>query len=311
MTRIIATVVLATFSVPMMGTGQDAEERELPAYPEGVPRGMVFDEAGGRWRPPTIAEVVGEIAAIGHPGTGPLGLRENQAATVAVSLLRQEFGPVPEAEIKSWADDLADLILASASGESQDVWYKARAVLRRAAWPAGAYLEASGYVSDEDLSGEPAQAAFDALVRVYETLAARALANGGDDPFLEAANSDAEARLAGRPHGWRGWNYELGGLQSALADIFEADLAGRGWDYVLALFEASDPPVPCVEVSETGTDPPPPCPRSSTWCEAGELLHRDALGNVREQPSPGPDPERWFRLCPRWIGVSPLHPAGR
>jgi len=64
-----------------------------------------------------------------------------------------------------------------------------------AVWRPGVYVsdpEGSGQhiLTADDIRGVPVPEAFDALVRIYETLAERALAEGGDDPFLEAARRD-------------------------------------------------------------------------------------------------------------------------
>ena len=67
-------------------------------------------------------------------------------------------------------------------------------------WRPGVYVsdpEGSGQhiLTADDIRGVPVPEAFDALVRIYETLAERALAEGGDDPFLEAARAALGAGL--------------------------------------------------------------------------------------------------------------------
>lgn len=96
---------------------------------------LVVVPDGDRQRPPTGIEVLGAIAAVGHPGTGPLGLPDHMADDLAVALLRQRYGPMPEAGIGALADALADLILdpASDTDKSIDARSKARSRLRRAA----------------------------------------------------------------------------------------------------------------------------------------------------------------------------------
>ena len=62
-----------------------------------------------------------------------------------------------------------------------------------AAWRPGVYVDGLGY--NEDVPGEPVSGAFEALVRIYETRAALALAGGGEDPFMEAAWRYHETRV--------------------------------------------------------------------------------------------------------------------
>lgn len=80
----------------------------------------------------------------------------------------------------------------------------AGSALTYAVWQPGAYV-GSGYVDADDLRGVPLPEAFDALVLIHETLAARALAEGGDDPFLEAARRDHAHMTPDGPPGVRPW----------------------------------------------------------------------------------------------------------
>ena len=225
---------------------------------------LVLDS--GRARPPTAAEVLERLAA------GD----DRDAGVMAKHLLRQTYGPMPEAEIEALIDAMVDLMLADTVG--REALFQARHALVSAVWRPGTYLHGNiGYLTEDDLKGEPVPAAFDALVRVYETRAARALAEGGDDPFLEAARRDFEPREAGRaPPGRPEHDVLLGSLR----DIFNADQEGRGWAYVLALFERSKPP-------QAGD-------RGSIWCAAGHFLH---YALYPRPGRPGPDPERYRRFC--------------
>ena len=154
-------------------------------------------------------------------------------------------------------------------------------------------MDGSGYLDADDLQGVPVPEAFDALVRIHETLAARALAEGGDDPFLEAARRDHAHKT---PDGHQ-TTFEHQQLFGSLKHVFRADMApgGRGWAYLLALFERSKPP--CREA-----EGPPDCATGhlgSAWCAAGYLLHQNAfnrsLSGVR--PWPGPNQDQWERRC--------------
>ena len=303
--RTTTAAVLAALLASLQGVRGQEKEAKPPSYPHGVPQGMVLD--GGQWRMPTASEVLGEITAVGHPRPGPLGLSAHLADDLAVAVLRQRFGPVPAAEIRALANALADSILIYDADRFRSARRAARAALRRAAWRPGVYVGGGRFAND--LAGEPAQAAFDALVRVYETRAERALANGGDDPFMEAARGDS---VAGRASG----DTEMNLLRRSLTDVFYADpqgtkgREGRGWAYVLDVFDRSDPPPVCLHQQPvvlpdetrryvTGTEPPPPCLRDlgSAWCAAGSLLHVTELSFEGPRPWPGPEPTGWWRLC--------------
>ena len=171
------------------------------------------------------------------------------------------------------------------------------------------------------LPGIPAQSAFDALVRVYETFAARAPASGGTDPFVEAARRDTRAERAHGPPRF-GRHTEAYTLSKSLYDVFWADpegtegREGRGWVFVLDLFNGSTPPVCNSLVRDTGDgeELPAECERS-IWCEAGYLLHNGGSRLAGRHPWPGPDRDRWVRYCyedlpKRWRQGSPPHRAG-
>ena len=231
--------------------------------------------------PTTVDDVLQRLAA----GNDSEAL--NRAGNDATRLLRQEHGPMTAEEIGTLVEGLVKMALAPnacadflcADGPSE-----AGFALRFAARRPGVYVDGFGYRDADDLRGVPVPEVFDGLVRIYETLAARAIANGGDDPFLEAAWRDEEA--AGG-HSWR--------LYRSLSHVFRADLApdGRGWAYALALFERSRPP--CKEY-----DGPPEAPDctvgpGSAWCAAGDLLRQTAMMEAR--PWPGPDQDLWERRC--------------
>lgn len=218
----------------------------------------------------------------------------NKAHNDAASLLRQVHGPMTTEEIGALIEGLVEMALASKACANY-LCSAADAVgsaLRFAVWRPGTYVDASGYLDADDLLGVPLPEAFDALVRIYETLAARALAEGGDDPFLEAARRDHAHRT---PDGFQ-TTFEHTRLDGALRHVFSADMApgGRGWAYVLALFERSKPP--CRE-----GEGPPDCATGrlgSAWCAAGFHLHENAFTSLRGvRPWPGPDQDRWERRC--------------
>ena len=235
----------------------------------------------------------------------------NRAGNEALNLLRQVNGrgePVPRtaAEIRTLVEGLVEIALASCDDNRCTGPAQARWALVSATWRSGVYVDGlaavsagDGYLTADDVRGEPVLEAFDALVRIYETLAARALANGGDDPFMEAAWRYHEARVRD-PNGPR-TTAEHSQLYGSLRDVFDADPApgGRGWAYALALFERSKPP--CKEGD--GSPGPPECATGpgSAWCAAGDLLHQSetskALSGMR--PWPGPNPDLWKRRCGR------------
>ena len=102
---------------------------------------------------------------------------------------------------------------------------------------------------EAEVRGVPYDGAFDALVRIYETLAAQALSEGGSDPFAEADRRT--------PYGdWK--------LRGALHSIYLADMSGRGADYLLAVFRGSEKPPPPCEGAR--------CVHGSAWCAAGDIL---------------------------------------
>ncbi len=224
----------------------------------------------------------------------------NKARNDAAGLLRQVDGPLPAEDIEALIEGLVEIALdPDANACDYSCPNKtASSVLRFAVWRPGVHAtdpEGTGKqlpIPADALQGVPVPEAFDALVRIYETLAERALAEGGDDPFLEAARRDEANRT---PDGF-GTTSEEGRMYSILSDIISADLSpdGRGWAYVLALYERSKPP--CRE--RDGAPNPPDCSTGrfgSAWCAAGRLLHETTLGEP--MPWPAPDRELWERRC--------------
>lgn len=193
-----------------------------------------------------------------------------KASQHATDLLRQERGPMTAEERAVLIEALAEAVLAADIG-IQAAYNDASGALVYAVQRPGTYVDEWGYIGADENPGEPVPEAFDALVRIYETRVARALASGGDDPFLEAAFRDHARRTStGEETTFEEWQ-----LYFALGDLFRADLGpdGRGWAYVLALFKRSKPP--CKD----GPDEPPDCTvgPGSTWCAAGRLLHMTTL----------------------------------
>ena len=121
------------------------------------------------------------------------------------------------------------------------------------------------------------EGAFDRLRTVYETLADRALADGGPDPFhalydtrdAEPDETDFSRRDA---------------LRGALFDVYHADPGGRGRDYVLAIIARGRPE---GVTSET----------YSAWCAASKLLHENDPGSL-------PDHDAYRGNC-RFYKLSP------
>ncbi len=220
----------------------------------------------------------------------------DKAGDDATDLLRQVHGPMTAEEIAALIDALVEVTLAvDIRSYLYENTHASRALVYAARRP-GSYMDSTlEYVGVDERPGEPVPGAFDALVQIYETRVARALASGGDDPFMEASFRDEASSRT--PTGGNTTFEELQ-LNSALGDLFDADLGpdGRGWAYVLALFERSKPP--CKEYD--GAPEPPDCTAGpgSTWCAAGRLLHMTPMGDAR--PWPGPDPDLWGRRCGDW-----------
>ncbi|WP_420441991.1 hypothetical protein [Candidatus Palauibacter sp.] len=257
-TGMLGAAALAVLLASSGGLAQEPEYR-----PSGrLGPGMVLDEDGG-WRPPTPADALGALR--GDPDVVlPVGVKRFEPV---LAVLQQEYGPHPAAELDALANGLADMILASDPEDMTDEYhlqFEAFSVLTAAA-SGGRFT--------------PHPGSFDALVRVYETIAAEALAGGGTDPVEELE----------RRSGPRGASR----LRSALTRIFQADEAGRGADYVLAVVAASEPP----KLEDWHGLP------SSLWCAAAKIV-RDGGGlppeeNPRraELPDSALDDEMFYQLC--------------
>ena len=236
--------------------------------------------------PPTVDEVLQGIAA---------GKDPRRVGHDAVRVLRQEDGPGTTEEIGAVIEALVEMALSECADRGCAGAREAGRALTRAARRPGVYVDGSGYLTADDLGGVPVPEAFDALMRIYETLAERALAAGGDDPFMEAAWRDHEGRTPDGDY----TTFEQWGLYGSLQDIFDADPApgGRGWAYVLALFERSKPP--CRE--DHGPPEPPDCTvgPGSAWCAAGDLLHQNTITRDLSgaRPWSGPNQDLWEWRC--------------
>ena len=190
----------------------------------------------------------------------------------AVAVLRQEYESRPAAELDALANAVADLILASDpehGTEEHSLQSDAFTLLDAAASGGG--------------RGAPHPGSFDALVRVYETVVAEALAGGGTDPVAEL--------MRRRPGGG------ASRLWWALASIFTADRAGRGGDHLLAVIAANEPPDPH---RDNWYEFP-----HSLWCTAANIV-RSGVGappgeNPRraELPDDALDDETFYLLCQR------------
>ena len=268
-----------------------AQERES-GEPGWAP-GLVLDE-GGAWRVPTAHEALRALRGDSALPHGPVP--EN---SLVVALLRGEHGSRPRAEREVLVEALVDMTLIDAEFSSREHLLRSRAY--------SALMDAQGNASH--LGGTPYPEAFDALVRVYETRAARLLAGGGEDPFREAHRAGPYVAAEG--------------LAIALGRVYRADPEGRGRDYVRALFEASEPfpPPVCRRGSVflvVGPDGEytaesrerceahralPECPRPynpSVWCEAGRYLMYEPGATRPRRPedvADPPDPEAFKELC--------------
>ncbi len=206
-------------------------------FARGVPArtGMVLDEDGVS-RPPTPKDALRAL----HGGS----------SDPALAVLRQVFEPRPPEELDQFARALADVILTSDPADYPADDYR---VAREARW-------ALRYAAQQHDEGTPYDGAYDQLVRIYETLVARALENGGTDPFKELDRLESE--LGGRPR--------YAQLSMVLYSIFAADSERRGADYVVALIEASEPP----ELGEYNA------PAPTLWCNAVDALYQVGKGRL-------------------------------
>ncbi|WP_419950116.1 hypothetical protein [Candidatus Palauibacter sp.] len=261
-TRMPGVVALAALLGAGGGVGQEPETRP-PWEGPGPGPGMVLDEDGG-WRPPTPADALAALR--GDPGVAlPVGV---QRFDPALAVLRQEYESRPAAELDALANELADLILAT-DPEHQTEEYHLQSDAFRVLTSA-----ARGGEGDPPHAGS-----FDALVRVYETIAAEALAGGGTDPAVELRRrrpADGTLRLS-----------------SAITSIYQADRTGRGADYLLAVIAASD--APTIEDWLTGWQ--------SLWCMAANVV-RSGVGAPPEEnprraelPDSALDDEMFYQLC--------------
>lgn len=227
---------------PVAVAGQD---RAGEGHVWRVRDGLVLDE-DGLWYPSTPAFALRILR----------NLEGDRISDPATALLRQEFEPLPRAELDGLADSLVAMILGDES-DSGDLRFEASFA-----------LVLSGWSADSLPGGTPYAGAFDALRRVYETLSSRVLADGGNDPIMELN------RRAEEDDYWWG---RLAQMRGALRDLFWVEPEGRGADYLLALIEHSKPPVP-GEFSGTV---------DSVWCNAVHMLrengHKESLPEIARE----------------------------
>lgn len=228
------------------------------------PDGRVRADDGG-WRAATPADALRVLRE-------DLGVR--WPSRVAEAVLRQVHDPRSPGELDALADALAEILVATAAEDRRSkVYREAQGALYAAA------------VRNPEAPGTTHDGSFEAMVRVYETLAARALANGGTDPFEETPRVDRAAR-----NGRGSVNPEYPQLRIALGRIYSVRPDTEGGDYVLALFRAAEPPEPYTRNGYV----------ASLWCEAGDLLRPPSrvwqLPDGRLEEEPVPDPERPGRM---------------
>ncbi|MDE0258348.1 MAG: hypothetical protein OXR82_08145 [Gammaproteobacteria bacterium] len=260
--RVLGVVALTA----LLASGEGvAQERDRPQEAQVGP-GMVLDEDGGRRlpKPADALRAFWDPSILPHP--------ENWAARTqpAIAVLRQEYERYPATELDALAAALADSILASEVPEDMTEEYRLQDdifwTLRLAA------------IGDGDRDGAPHTGSFDALVRIYETIVARALADGGTDPVEELERS------RGPSGDWQ--------LTSALQAIFSADRTGRGADYVLAVVAANEPP----NIEDVW-----PMRLGSLWCEAADIVRQNSGRGDHprkgELPPLAQDDEMFYQLC--------------
>ncbi len=121
--RIVVVAVVAAIPVPAGGASQER-------------------------RSPTVKELVGNLATASSEEVA------RQSGDRAAAFLRQEHGPVPEEEIRSLANSLADLVLSlSLAWETEleeHILHDARATLWSSAVPPGAFMFGVGYATEEN-----------------------------------------------------------------------------------------------------------------------------------------------------------------
>lgn len=226
------------------------------------PDGRVRADEGG-WRAPTPADalrVLREDSGVRSP------------SRVAKAVLRQVHDSRPPGELDALAGALAEILEGRAPAlRLEDRYSKMYDEARGALFAAA--------MRDPEAPGTPHDGSFAAMVRVYETLAARALADGGTDPFEETPRVDLDAR-----NGLGSSNPEYLQLGKALRSIYRVRPRTEGGDYVLALFRAAEPPKPYTHNGYV----------ASVWCMAGELLRGPSSvlqfpdGRLEEVPEPDP-----------------------
>ena len=247
MTMLSGALALAALLCP---SGAEGQQVRL-IHPDGRVRA---DEGG--WRAPTPADALRVLRE-------DLGVRSPYR--VAKAVLRQVHEPRSPGELDALADALAEILKAGAAERDSEEYR-----VQQESWSA---LYAAAMRAPE-APGTPHEGSFGALVRVYESLAARSLADQGTDPFRETYWA-AGGRVA---------TPDYNHLSSALQSIYWVRPRTEGGDYVLALFEAAEPPEP---YTHNGFVP-------SVWCEAGELLRGPSSvwqlpdGRMKEEPVPNP-----------------------
>ena len=255
-TMLCGAVAMAALLWPAGAEGQGRHEWRRGGY---VPREGLVRAGNGQWRAPTPADALRV-------------LRDPEArypSWVASAVLRQVHESRPPEELDALAGALAEILVAGAAEDYSEEYY--------VQWEAEAALEVAASHHPE-ARGTPHDGSFEALVRVYETLAARALADGGTDPLEEAYRDDGNKS---------GPDYSL--LRRVLRSIYHVRPATEGGDYVLALLEAAVPP---QRYTHNGHVP-------LVWCAAGELLRGPSRvrqlrdGRLEELPEPATSGSRW------------------
>lgn len=235
--------------------------------------GRVRADDGG-WRAATLADA---LRVLHDPDV-------RWPSRVAIAILRQVQGPRSPGELDALAGALAEIL----EGRAPNPFAPPEDHYSKMYYEALGALFAAATRRNPEAPGTPHDGSFEAMVRVYESLAARALANGGTDPFEETPRVDLDAR-----NGLGSSNPEYGQLKRALRYIYMVRPRTEGGDYVLALFRAAEPPEPYTHSGNV----------ASVWCEAGDLLRGPTRvrtfpdGRLEEVPVPDPKwPSRMSEL---------------
>ena len=209
---VAGVMVLAALPAPGALQGQEREEGERKRW-SGP--GLLWDEAG-RARPATPTDALRLLEEWADRPDQSYGL----AIDPTVAVLTQRYERRARPELDELADAMIRMILADDTSEGR--------VREELGWA----LVSASRTGDPgwEQGGAAYEGAFDRLRQVYETLAARALAGGGPDPFYVLYEDYSDEN----------W-YRREALFGALVRLYLADPEGRGREYMLSIIARGRP----------------------------------------------------------------------